>query len=444
MHGRILRVTLFLILAALALAAQQVGAQHARAAAPSTARTASSAPLSGINIGGPRGDTTQAEVSKAIAAAAALHAQIVRVEVSWSLLEPLAAGQTDAAALADIDRVVNDAAAAGIHVLMVVDSTPCWASSAPASVLRRCNPRRPGAASSWPPSNPSDFGSFTAMLASRYGSKLAAIEIWNEPDYLGEDYFAGPNKAQRYTALVRTAYTAIKQANPLVPVLAGSLVGSNGVFLRALYAAGIKGYYDGLAVHFYNLTLAALRSIRAVQLANGDPSPLWLDEFGWSSCWPHGRLQDEQPCVTARIQAANLADLVHSLASTSYVHAIAPFKLEDSPHEEFGVLTEAGVRKRAFSSLAHAFAAPFGRARATRLALRRRGGHVFAEGSGPVGDYLQLEVSRTGGPRYRALFTLDRNDRYRIKLPPALGSSALHARVFQLWSGPRRAAHASL
>ena len=55
--------------------------------------------------------------------------------------------------------------------------------------------------------------------------------------------------------MLRAAYPAIKQANPSVPVLAGSLVGSNGVFLRALYAAGIKGYYDGLAVHFYNLTL---------------------------------------------------------------------------------------------------------------------------------------------------------------------------------------------
>ncbi len=74
--------------------------------------------------------------------------------------------------------------------------------------------------------------------------------------------------------MLRAAYPAIKQANPNVPVLAGSLVGSNGVFLRALYAAGIKGYYDGLAVHFYNLTLGSLRAIHEVQLANGDTKPL--------------------------------------------------------------------------------------------------------------------------------------------------------------------------
>ena len=104
------------------------------------------------------------------------------------------------------------------------------------------------------------YAAFVALLAQRYGDQLAAIEVWNEPDQANEHYFAGPEKPQRYAAILRAAYPAIKQAAPSVPVLGGSLVGSNGLFLRALYAAGIKGYYDGLAVHFYNLVarLAAL------------------------------------------------------------------------------------------------------------------------------------------------------------------------------------------
>ena len=78
-------------------------------------------------------------------------------------------------------------------------------------------------------------------------------------------------------------------------MVAGSLVGSNGAFLRALYAAGIKGYYDGLSVHYYHLTLASLRSIHEVQVANGDTKPLWLDEFGWSSCWPRAGSSRNRP-----------------------------------------------------------------------------------------------------------------------------------------------------
>ena len=104
-------------------------------------------------------------------------------------------------------------------------------------------------ANAWPPSNPATYAAFVAYLAQRYGTRLAAIEVWNEPDQANQAYFAGPEKPQRYAAMLRAAYPAIKQANPNVPVLAGSLVGANGVFLRALYAAGIKGYYDGLAVH---------------------------------------------------------------------------------------------------------------------------------------------------------------------------------------------------
>ena len=220
-----------------------------------------------------------------IAAAVRLNAKVVRVEVPWSAFEPSDA-RIDATALAGMDRLMADATAAGIRVIAIVDSTPCWASSAPASVLRRCNARRAGRANAWPPRHAAEYASFVAFLAQRYGTRLAAIEVWNEPDQINQLYFAGPHKAARYATILKAAYRAIKQANPQVPVLAGSIVGSNGIFLRALYAAGIKGYYDGLAVHYYTLVLAAVREIHEVQLQNGDATPLWLDEFGWSSCYP--------------------------------------------------------------------------------------------------------------------------------------------------------------
>src|SRR2546422_11766228 len=112
------------------------------------------------------------------------------------------------------------------------------------------------------------------------------MEIGKEPAQTNEVYCAAPKKVQRYAPTPGAAYPEIKQADPAVPVLAGSLVGSNGLFLRALYAAGIKGYYDGLAVHYYSLVLASLRAIHEVQLANGDSRPLWLGEVGWGSCYP--------------------------------------------------------------------------------------------------------------------------------------------------------------
>jgi hypothetical protein len=77
------------------------------------------------------------------------------------------------------------------------------------------------------------------------------------------------------------------------------------------------------------------------------------------------------------------------------------------------------------------------------LSLRRRGGAVVASGSGPVGDYMQLEALQGSVPRYRALFTLNRFNRYSIPLPLVLGTHGLTVRVYQYWQGSARAAQRS-
>jgi polysaccharide biosynthesis protein PslG len=405
---------------------------------PTSASASASGPPGGVNIRG-GGALPLRVADREIALATALHAKLVRTEIAWSDFEPRGPAQLEPGALAYLDRLTSDAAASGIKVIALVDGTPCWASSAPPSLLRQCNPERPGKANSWPPRDPSAYAAFVAFLAQRYGARLAAIEIWNEPDQANEKYFAGLNKPERYAELLRAAYPAIKQADPGVPVIAGSLVGYNGKFLRALYAAGIKGYYDGLAVHFYTLTLASLRQFRSVQLANGDSKPLWLDEFGWSSCWPH-KIQQEQACVTRKVQARNIANMYRALSRTPYIAADVLYKLRGSGREDFGVLGGHGARKPAFAALAHVLASPFGAVSPVTLRLRRRSGHVVASGSAPVGDYIRLEAFEGGELRFRALFTLNRFNRYSIALPPVLGTNGLRVRVWQDWLGLARAA----
>jgi hypothetical protein len=408
------------------------------------AGSAAVAPPGGVNVIGLYDGSTLGVADREIALARMLGAKVVRAGLKWSTLEPRRAGQIDAHALAFTDRLVNDAAAAGIRVILTVDSTPCWASSAPSAILGGCRPGASTSANSWPPTSTAPYAAVTSFLAARYGTRLAGIEIWNEPDHSNELYFAGPKKVERYAALLRAAYTAIKQANPAVTVLGGSLVGANGLFLRALYRQGIKGYYDGLAVHFYTLGLASLRAFRAVQVANNDSAPLWLDEFGWSSCYPAKRVQEEQPCVTPQVQGQNLSDIVRSVSRTPYVAAAVVYNLENAGAENFGLLDSKGRRKPAFAALRGALASPFSSAHRVTLSLRRRGRRVVASGSGPAGDYMQLEVFRGGVLRYRVLFTLNRFDRYAITLPAVLGKHGLRVRVFQYWGGLGRAAMAGI
>jgi polysaccharide biosynthesis protein PslG len=431
------------VLLALVMCAIAGLASTASATASTHARAASSSALFGLNVEGVSASSL-GQADKEIARARALHASVVRVEVPWSALEPEGPGRIEPNALAYADRVIGDAAASGIKVIATLDSTPCWASSAPASILRKCASSHSSTANGWPPSEPAAFATFAAYVAQRYDTRLAAVEIWNEPDQSNELYFAGQNKPQRYAELLRAAYPAIKAVAPSLPVLAGSLVGYNGKFLQALYAAGIKGYYNGLAVHFYTLTLASLRQFREVEVANGDTTPLWLDEFGWSSCWPRYKVQQEQACVTPQIQAQNITNMYRSLAHTPYIAAAVLYKLQGSKRENFGVLNERGARKPAYNALARVLTNPFGPLSPVTLNLRRQGDHIVASGSGPVGDYMHLEVFIHGELRFRALFTLNRFNRYTLTFPSVLGTHGLLVKVYQQWMGPARDAQKSI
>jgi hypothetical protein len=144
--------------------------------------------------------------------------------------------------------------------------------------------------------------------------------------------------------------------------------------------------------------------------------------------------------VTPQTQALNITNTYRALARTPYIAADVLYQLQGSTSENFGALDENGARKPAFAALRKVFTSPFGRVSPITLNLKRRGSHVLAAGSGPVGDYMELEAFRGSALRYHALFTLNRFNRYSIALPPVLGSSGLRVRVYQFWAGLSSAA----
>ncbi|HLI32006.1 MAG TPA: glycosyl hydrolase [Solirubrobacteraceae bacterium] len=384
---------------------------------------------------------TEQQDARELAAARALNAHIVRIEVRWSEYEAQP-GEVSSERLSQLAAFMRAAARRRIKVIVLSQGTPCWDSTAPVQIEAACLPGQSSKANAWPPANDAAYGTFVAFIAQRFASELAAIEVWNEPDQANEDYLAGPEKAAHYAEILKAAYPAIKAVAPQIPVLAGSFIGPTGYFLRLLYEHGIQGYYDGLSVHFYTLTLAALHVIHEVQLQHHDSKPIWLTEFGWPACAPSEQIQQEQACVSARVQAENLASMTHELARLPYVAAAVFYKLQDSPEESFGVLTESGARKPSFAAVARAFANPLAKPAPVRLQLLRSAAGLIATGSAPVGDYMQLEALRDGHLRYSTLFTLDRFNRYRVALPAAIGARGLLVRVHQYGYPPRSGAHA--
>jgi hypothetical protein len=90
------------------------------------------------------------------------------------------------------------------------------------------------------------------------------------------------------------------------------------------------------------------------------------------------------------------------------------------------------------------FISPFGKPSPVTVHLSRRGGRIVASGSGPVGDYLQLEMFSGARAVYRTQFTLNRFNRYSLTLPRALGTQQLQVSVFQYWMGTAKAVSASI
>jgi len=100
------------------------------------------------------------------------------------------------------------------------------------------------------------------------------------------------------------------------------------------------------------------------------------------------------------------------------------------------VVRPNGARKPAFGALSSALGPAAGRVSHVTLSLSRRRSHVLARRSGPVGDYMQMEVFQGSVPRFRATFLLDRFNRFSLSLPSVLGTSGLRVRVSQFSGGP--------
>ena len=387
--------------------------------------------LRGVSITNIGTKTALGDIDSELDAVAALGANTLRADISWAGLEP-EQGKLDPGYLQRIDHLIAGAHRRHIKPVLIVLRSPCWASAAPGAP-GTCN----ADTLAYPPRDPATYGSIAGRLAKRYHGRLAGFEVWNEPDHANEDYFKGPDKPARYTAIVKAAYRAIKRADRSLPVVAGSLVGSNGAFLEALYQAGIKGFYDGLSVHYYDLTLAAVRAIRRVQLKHGDHAPLWLNEFGWTSCWPAKRNEGGHACVTARQQASNLSDIFRALRGRSFIKAAIVYNLRERTGEHFGVITASGKRKPAFAALRRAFTTGAGSPR--RVQARISGGRLT--GTAPAGDAVLVQAFKRDGTFITGTaLAPDRFGRFSLKLPSGLSGARID--VFQEWTGLKTVLHA--
>jgi hypothetical protein len=221
-----------------------------------------------------------------------------RFFVLWSDVEPTR-GAFDNLLLSSYSDQFARLNAAGVKPVLVVMGAPSWANGSSDRLV--------------PPRSAADFGAFIGTFASRLRGKVAAYEIWNEPDETAFWHGGSPDVA-KYAALLKAAYPAVKGADPSATVVTGPTTGNNYAWIDGLYNNGAKGSFDAVAHHPYgnaedthrcaawNQMAGTPTSLRSLMVANGDSAKkIWATEFGAEADRIGEQAQADQLAAAMRI-----------------------------------------------------------------------------------------------------------------------------------------------
>ena len=196
-------------------------------------------------------------------------------DVSWADLQP---GPKDWR-FSRLDSLVALAHSHHVAVYLTLGRTPRWASSRP---LERS---AYGEGEQSPPSDIALWTVYVDTLSKRYKGRIAAYELWNEPNVPG--FFSG--SIEDLVAMARVAYSTIKRADPMALVISPSPAGgAKGVeWLSRYLVSGGAEVTDAIGFHPYatndtpeSIVYPLLAASRLASSTRGG-IPLWVTEVGW-------------------------------------------------------------------------------------------------------------------------------------------------------------------
>lgn len=260
-------------------------------------------PAVGVNFHGMWSDYTDQQRLAVLDKLAQAHVEWVRIDFGWASFEEACRGCLSQWAVDRADFLVDAAIERGLSVLGVLWTTPSWANA--------------GAGAYTPPTDLSEYARIANWAASHFRGRVAAWEVWNEPN---QSYFWVGGTAATYAQMLKLAYPKFKAGDPDALVVLGAPSYNDTPWLKAVYAAGAQGSFDVMATHPYLSpsnappetadpngtdiwTLSHVASVRSLMQSYGDGAKeVWFTEFGWSdhenapgaNAWEIGVTQAQQ------------------------------------------------------------------------------------------------------------------------------------------------------
>lgn len=144
------------------------------------------------------------------------------------------------------DNIVQQVEDADLQLIARLDRQPFWSQADTSTPLENA-----------PPGDMGDFADFCGDIAARYRGRIAAYQVWNEPNLSREWGEQAPDPVA-YTELLKACYEAIKKADPQAIVVSAGL-SPTGVrsaeavpdteYLQGMYDAGAADYFDVLGLN---------------------------------------------------------------------------------------------------------------------------------------------------------------------------------------------------
>jgi hypothetical protein len=227
----------------------------------------------------------------------------VKTQLSWKIYQP-EPDRFDDFRWGELDRLIEAAEKEGIKVMLSVAKAPEWS--------------RPTTELDGPPTDFSNFQAFMEILANRYRGRVAAYELWNEPN-LKREWNGMPLSANSLVELIRAGASGVRLADSEAILIsaAPATTGINDgltaiddrVFLQQMINAGITDIVDVIGAHpygwanppdsrvtnpdlsvpshndhpsfFFSDTLQDYRDL--LDQAGRTETAIWVTEFGWGS-----------------------------------------------------------------------------------------------------------------------------------------------------------------